>query len=125
MIDAQLASAEVDNPSPSVGPSEIARATDDDRGLLDAYSRAVVSVVERVGPAVVSIAAGSRRRGGDGGVIGAGSGAIFTPDGYVLTNSHVVHEATSLAVTLTDGSTLGAMVVGRDSATDLAVIRAS
>jgi S1-C subfamily serine protease len=95
-----------------------------DRELLDSYSRAVVSVVERVGPAVVSIAAGTRRRGGAPGVVGAGSGVIFTPDGYVLTNSHVVHEATGLAVTLTDGSTLGATVVGSDPATDLAVIRA-
>jgi S1-C subfamily serine protease len=95
-----------------------------DRELLDSYSRAVVSVVERVGPAVVSIAAGTRRAGGAPGVVGAGSGVIFTPDGYVLTNSHVVHEATGLAVTLTDGSTLGATVVGSDPATDLAVIRA-
>ena len=64
--------------------------------LLDSYSRAVVAVVEQVGPAVVSIAAGSRRPGGAAGVVGAGSGVIFTPDGYVLTNSHVVHEATDL-----------------------------
>ena len=96
----------------------------DDRELLDAYSRAVVSVVEHVGPAVVSIAAGTRRPGATGGVVGAGSGVIFTPDGYVLTNRHVVNEATDLAVTLTDGSTLGATLVGNDAATDLAVIRA-
>ena len=96
----------------------------DDRELLDAYSRAVVSVVEHVGPAVVSIAAGTRRPGATAGVVGAGSGVIFTPDGYVLTNRHVVNEATDLAVTLTDGSTLGATLVGNDAATDLAVIRA-
>jgi S1-C subfamily serine protease len=96
----------------------------DDRELLDAYSRAVVSVVEHVGPAVVSIAAGTRRPGATAGVVGAGSGVIFTPDGYVLTNGHVVNEATDLAVTLTDGSTLGATLVGSDAATDLAVIRA-
>ncbi len=96
----------------------------DDRELLDSYSQAVVSVVEHVGPAVVSIAAGSRRPGAADSVVGAGSGVIFTPDGYVLTNSHVVHEATDLAVTLTDGSTLGATLVGGDAATDLAVIRA-
>src|SRR2546429_5418011 len=96
----------------------------DDRELLDAYSRAVVSVVEHVGPAVVSIAAGTRRPGATAGVVGAGSGVIFTPDGYVLTNRHVVNEATDLAVTLTDGSTLGATLVGSDAATDLAVIRA-
>jgi S1-C subfamily serine protease len=96
----------------------------DERELLDSYSRAVVSVVEHVGPAVVSIAAGTRRPGAAAGVVGAGSGVIFTPDGYVLTNSHVVHEATDLAVTLTDGSALGATLVGGDAATDLAVIRA-
>ena len=96
----------------------------DERELLDAYSRAVVSVVEHVGPAVVSIAAGTRRPGATAGVVGAGSGVIFTPDGYVLTNRHVVNEATDLAVTLTDGSTLGATLVGNDAATDLAVIRA-
>ena len=90
----------------------------DDRELLDAYSRAVVSVVEHVGPAVVSIAAGTRRPGATAGVVGAGSGVIFTPDGYVLTNRHVVNEATDLAVTLTDGSTLGATLVGSDADND-------
>ncbi len=97
MIDALLANAEVDEPSEAVGPLQVDRARGiDDRVLLDSYSRAVVAVVEQVGPAVVSIAAGSRRPGGAAGVVGAGSGVIFTPDGYVLTNSHVVHEATDL-----------------------------
>jgi S1-C subfamily serine protease len=118
MIEAFLASAEVDEPSSPPGAPEV------DRELLDSYSRAVVAVVEHVGPAVVSISAGSDRPGGPAGVVGAGSGVIFTPDGYVLTNSHVVHEATDLGVTLTDGSTLGATLVGSDAATDLAVIRA-
>jgi len=125
MIDALLANVEVDEPSGAVGPLEVDRARGiDDREPLDSYSRAVVAVVEHVGPAVVSIAAGTRRPGGAAGIVGAGSGVIFTPDGYVLTNSHVVHDATDLGVTLTDGSTLGATPVGSDPATDLAVIRA-
>ena len=125
MIDAPLAGAELDEPSGSVGALEADRARGiDERELPDSYSRAVVAVVEHVGPAVVSIAAGTRRPGGAAGVVGAGSGVIFTPDGYVLTNSHVVHDATDLGVTLTDGSTLGATLVGSDPATDLAVIRA-
>src|SRR5437773_6852685 len=92
--------------------------------LLDSYSRAVVSVVERVGPAVVSITAGTRRPGGAPGVVGAGSGVICPRDGYVWTSSHVVHGATGLSVTLTGGSSLGAPLVGSDPAPDLAVVRA-
>src|SRR5258708_2605302 len=90
-----------------------------DGELLDAYSAAVVHVVERVGPAVVSIHQGTdpgRRRG-------SGSGVVFTPDGYILTNAHVVDRAERLEVTLTDGSSHVARVVGVDRATDLAVIR--
>jgi S1-C subfamily serine protease len=121
MVDTLLASAEVERPG-AVGSPEVDRSSGvDDRELLDSYSRAVVSVVEHVSPSVVSVAAGTRRAAG---VVGAGSGVIFTPDGYVLTNSHVVHDATDLRVTLTDGSTLGATLVGSDPATDLAVIRA-
>jgi S1-C subfamily serine protease len=88
---------------------------------LDAYSRAVVGVVERVGPAVVSIARAARR-GGSG---GAGSGVMFTPDGYVLTNAHVVAGAHELTLGFTDGRTGEGRVVGLDHATDLAVVRTS
>jgi S1-C subfamily serine protease len=97
----------------------------DEGDVLDAYSRAVVSVVEEVGPTVVSIAAGGRTAPGRGERAGAGSGVLITPDGYALTNSHVVHAAGRLEVTLTDGRVLGATMVGDDPATDLAVIRVS
>ncbi len=89
--------------------------------LLDAYSRAVITVVEEMAPAVVSIVARSsgRRQGTEG----AGSGVVITPDGYVLTNSHVVHGAQSVRVRFTDGSACAARVMGDDPATDLAAIR--
>jgi S1-C subfamily serine protease len=76
-------------------------ATPDDEAL-DAYSRSVIGVVEQVGPAVVNITTGKRssERGLD--QIGAGSGVVITPDGYILTNSHVVHQAGRLQVTLTE-----------------------
>ncbi|MGH7323127.1 MAG: S1C family serine protease [Candidatus Rokuibacteriota bacterium] len=101
----------------------IAAEVSDEAEVLDAYSHAVVAVVEQVGPAVVSIAAGARTAPGRPERLGAGSGVLITPDGYVLTNSHVVHAAGRLEVTLTDGRTLGATMVGDDPATDLAVIR--
>lgn len=101
----------------------IAAELPEEAEVLDAYSRAVVAVVEQVGPAVVSIAAGARTARGRPERLGAGSGVLITPDGYVLTNSHVVHEAGRLEVTLTDGRTLGATMVGDDPPTDLAVIR--
>src|SRR5204863_7004938 len=81
--------------------------------LLDAYSQAVIRVVERVSPSVVNV-----RRGRSG-----GSGVIVAPDGYALTNAHVVDGAREVAVTLDSGAEVTAAVVGTDSATDLAVIR--
>lgn len=93
--------------------------------LLDSYSRAVITVVETVGPAVVMV---SRRKAGAGsaaGQEGAGSGVIIAPDGYILTNNHVVEGAAALSVTRQDGVTLDAVLIGTDPATDLAVIRAN
>lgn len=95
-----------------------------DAQLLDAYSQAVVSVVESVGPAVVNISVGSSRRRQAGDETGAGSGVIIAPDGYILTNDHVVRNAKTLKIGLTDGTRLSAALVGKDPATDLAVIRA-
>jgi S1-C subfamily serine protease len=80
-------------------------------------------VVERVGPAVAGIAVRGTSRRGRERELGAGSGVLFTPDGYLLTCAHVVARAGSLGATLPDGDTLSASLVGADSATDLAVVK--
>jgi S1-C subfamily serine protease len=100
----------------------IAQPPRDDAALLDAYSEAVVAVVDAVGPAVVGVQA---RRAGDRRREGSGSGVILASDGYILTNSHVVHGASELEVSLTDGRRLPASLTGDDPASDLAVIRAA
>jgi S1-C subfamily serine protease len=88
---------------------------------LDAYSRVVVDVSANVTPSVVKIDA---KRAPGGRELGSGSGFVFTPDGYILTNSHVVHGAPALEVTTSDGRAMPAHLVGEDPDTDVAVVRA-
>jgi S1-C subfamily serine protease len=99
---------------PDIAPVE----SPEDEELLDAYSRAVVGVVEHAGPAVVSLEIKAKRGQG-----GAGSGFVVTPDGYVMTNSHVVASGGEIRVRTSTGETITGRVVGDDPATDLALVR--
>ena len=109
---------------PGDGTSSIGRndVSGDDL-LLDEYSRSVVSAVSRVAPAVANIEIQQRGNGRPRDVAGSGSGFAIAPDGFILTNSHVVHQATRIVVNLSDGRDYLAQLIGDDPETDLAVIR--
>ena len=94
---------------------------DGDAGLLDAYSRAVIAAAERVGPAVAHLEVEQAQRGRRR--HGSGSGFVFTPDGLILTNSHVVHGVRAVRASFADGTSYDADVIGDDPDTDVAVIR--
>ena len=107
-----------------ISTARSASGSADEDAALDAYSRVVTSVVDRVGPALVGIRR-LRGRTGDGVTAfeGSGSGIVITPDGYVLTNHHVVMDAPAVEVLLADGSVAKAEKVGSDPDTDLALLR--
>lgn len=107
------------------GPLTAADPVPQDGDLLDAYSQAVSGAVRRAGPAVVNIAVTGemQTRRGSSDVRGAGSGFFLTPDGYILTNNHVVEQAKQVEVALPDGRSFTAEVAGTDPLTDLAVLR--
>jgi S1-C subfamily serine protease len=94
-----------------------------DYSLFDEYSRTVVSAVDRVAPAVANIEIQQRSKSHQRQIGGSGSGFVITPDGFILTNSHVVHGATRIVVNLSDGHDYAAQLIGDDPETDLAVIR--
>ncbi len=108
----------------AVAGSAVQAEVDDDE-LLDSYSRTIAHAVKKVGPAVVNIrvqgSGHNQRPGTESG--GSGSGFVIAPDGFVLTNSHVVHGARSLEVTLADGRAFAGVLVGEDPETDLAIVR--
>jgi len=115
----------LDSVLPAQPPLDSQLLVPEDGELLDAYSRSVASAVNKVGPAVVHIAVRQAARSSQGQreAGGSGSGFVFTPDGFVLTNSHVVHGAKEIVVTFADTQSCRATLIGDDPDSDLAVLR--
>jgi S1-C subfamily serine protease len=107
------------NGSRLIGRNDISH----DHSLLDEYSRTVVGAVDRVAPAVANIEIQQRSKNRPRDIGGSGSGFVITPDGFILTNSHVVHSASRIVVNLSGGRDYPAQLIGDDPETDLAVIR--
>jgi len=113
--------------SDTVSQNQPAEARPVEAEILDAYSQTVIHVVERIGPAVVSVGLAMRapeqlKRRGIPEIRGVGSGVIITPDGYILTNSHVVQSAEKIEVRLQDGRNFSTRIIGNDPHSDLAVL---
>jgi S1-C subfamily serine protease len=121
-------SADTPEPAPDQGEYPVLDAfheteiAEGESAALDAYSRTVVGAVDRVGAAVVSVHVGRQRHDAVTSA-GAGSGVIVTPDGYMLTNEHVVRRASGVEITLINGDSVEARVIAEDASTDLAVLR--
>src|SRR6187455_3216372 len=123
LLDPQSVPASLEGDDADSQPRERAQPAEPDGALLDAYSASVAAAVDLVAPAVAHLRVERRSRGRGGSQSGAGSGFLITPDGYLVTNSHVAGGAASIEVTLPDGRRAAGAIVGDDPDSDLAVVK--